>query len=79
MEAAADNILQQDFLKAIKSGVKETQIIIQQLKALQKSCGKPKREVPKYYVPSEELIDAAKVYVTLIFLIIGFLAASIMC
>lgn len=61
IEAAANNVLQQDFLKAIKNGMKETQNIIQHIKALQKSHGKAKREVAKYFIPTEDLIEAAKV------------------
>lgn len=47
LEAAADNVLQQDFLKAIKTGVKECQHVINAIIQLQKLHGKVKRE----YVP----------------------------
>ncbi len=44
LEASADNILLQDFMKAIKHGVKETQLIIQQIQELQKQIGHKKRD-----------------------------------
>ncbi|XP_021946408.1 polyribonucleotide nucleotidyltransferase 1, mitochondrial [Folsomia candida] len=43
LDATADCILQQDFLKAIKVGVKECQSIIQGITRLQKEAGKRKR------------------------------------
>ena len=60
IEASADNILQQDFLKAIKIGVKETQHIVHSIKQLQQSHGKPKREIQKPHIPATEMIEAAK-------------------
>lgn len=44
LEGSANNILQQDMLKAIKFGVKECQHIINGINNLQKQFGKPKRE-----------------------------------
>lgn len=44
LEAAADNILQQDFLKAIKQGVKEAQAVVTKIKEMQALYGKQKRE-----------------------------------
>lgn len=60
LEASAENILQQDLLKAIKQGVKETQHIINGIVKLQKECGKNKREVEKYFISSSELMEAAR-------------------
>ncbi|KAL5008315.1 hypothetical protein ScPMuIL_013896 [Solemya velum] len=44
LEAAADHILQQDFLKAIKQGVKEAQAVVSKIKEIQAQYGKPKRD-----------------------------------
>lgn len=44
LEGSANNILQQDLLKAIKFGVKECQHIVNGINNLQKQFGKPKRE-----------------------------------
>ncbi|XP_067130183.1 polyribonucleotide nucleotidyltransferase 1, mitochondrial isoform X2 [Centruroides vittatus] len=60
LEASAENILQQDLLKAIKQGVKETQHIVNGILQLQKECGKSKREVENYFVPLPELVEATK-------------------
>lgn len=60
LEASADNVLLQDFQKAIRCGVKETQLIIRQIKEFKSACGRPKRTVEKLFVPSAELIDAAR-------------------
>lgn len=50
LEGSANNILQQDMLKAIKFGVKECQHIINGINNLQKQFGKPKREFEKKVV-----------------------------
>ncbi|XP_023225485.1 polyribonucleotide nucleotidyltransferase 1, mitochondrial-like [Centruroides sculpturatus] len=60
LEASAENILQQDLLKAIKQGVKETQHIVNGILQLQKEYGKSKREVENYFVPLSELVEATK-------------------
>jgi len=44
LEGSANNVLQQDVLKAIKFGVKECQHIVNCINNLQKEFGKPKRE-----------------------------------
>ncbi|KAK9498230.1 hypothetical protein O3M35_004090 [Rhynocoris fuscipes] len=44
LEASADNILQQDFLKSIKKGVKECQKVISAIQEIVKARGKPKAE-----------------------------------
>ncbi|CAL1269905.1 unnamed protein product [Larinioides sclopetarius] len=60
LEASADNILQQDFMKALKAGVKETQIIIKSINDMQKEFGKPKRIIENMLEPSTEILDSAK-------------------
>jgi len=60
LEASAENILQQDFMHAVRRGVKEAQLIVQFLKNLQKKHGRPKREVAKFYTPAAELTDSAR-------------------
>ncbi|XP_067012652.2 polyribonucleotide nucleotidyltransferase 1, mitochondrial [Anabrus simplex] len=60
LEASADNVLQQDFLKAIKSGVKECQTIVQSIIQLQKHYGKAKREIEVKEPPSEEIVEAVR-------------------
>ncbi|GAB6030978.1 hypothetical protein CHUAL_007801 [Chamberlinius hualienensis] len=59
LEASADNVLQSDFLKAIKAGAKEASLVAQQIRNLQKKCGKKKRTV-KLCVPQVETIEAAR-------------------
>lgn len=46
LESSAENISQANFQKAIKDGVKCAQLIIQGIKSLRQSYGKPKRELP---------------------------------
>nr|CAD7442960.1 unnamed protein product [Timema bartmani] len=60
LEASAENILQQDFLKAIKIGVKECQSIVQAIQQLQKHYGKAKREVEGHQHFSQEILEAAR-------------------
>nr|CAD7394366.1 unnamed protein product [Timema cristinae] len=60
LEASAENILQQDFLKAIKIGVKECQGIVQAIQQLQKHYGKAKREVATQQHFSQEILEAAR-------------------
>ncbi|XP_054264360.1 polyribonucleotide nucleotidyltransferase 1, mitochondrial [Macrosteles quadrilineatus] len=59
LEASANNVLQQDFLKAIKVGVKECQKIIQSISHLQNTCGKPKRTF-ETKTESDVVIEAVK-------------------
>lgn len=58
LEGSANNILQQDFLKAIKSGVKEAQFVVSGIEKLQKTLGKPKRELEKPSELSAEIKEA---------------------
>lgn len=60
LEANANNILQQDFLKAIKIGTKEAQHIVCAIERLQKQIGKPKRSLEEPATLSVEVIDAIK-------------------
>ncbi|XP_025833160.1 polyribonucleotide nucleotidyltransferase 1, mitochondrial isoform X2 [Agrilus planipennis] len=57
LEGQADNILQQDLLKAIKLGTKEAQSIIVTIEKMQKQLGKPKREIEISPLLSEEVIE----------------------
>lgn len=58
LEGHADNILQQDFLKAIKFGTKEAQVIISGIEKLQKEFGKPKRVLEKTPVLNKEVFES---------------------
>uniref|UniRef100_A0A8C5WCJ3 polyribonucleotide nucleotidyltransferase n=1 Tax=Leptobrachium leishanense TaxID=445787 RepID=A0A8C5WCJ3_9ANUR len=60
IEAAAENILQQDFCQAVKLGVKHSQQIILGIKQLAKECGKEKRTVQKTFLAPPEIIECAK-------------------
>lgn len=60
IEASADNILQSDFLKAIRSGLKETQAIIQGLEKLAKKYGKEKRTPERLFVPHREVVEEVR-------------------
>ena len=62
VDASANNVLQQDFMKAFKFGVKEAQKVITALKSLQKLVGKPKREpLPvKVYQPRNSTKPAVR-------------------
>lgn len=60
LEAAGNSVLQQDFQKAIKSGVKECQKIVQAISQLQKQHGKPKREVDLPIEINDSLLSGVK-------------------
>lgn len=60
LEASADNILQQDFMKAIKQGLKECMIIIREIRTLQASIGKQKRTMQPSSPVEEDIITAIK-------------------
>ena len=60
LEASAENVLQQDFLKAIKAGVKECQAICRAIDSMRKSIGKAKREFSALPTAPEELMAALK-------------------
>ncbi|XP_014768879.1 polyribonucleotide nucleotidyltransferase 1, mitochondrial [Octopus bimaculoides] len=60
LESSSDNILQQDFMRAIKQGVKETQLIIQAIKDLQKHHGCEKRQFTPPSALEEDILEAIK-------------------
>lgn len=61
LEASAENIYQQDFLKAVKLGVKECQGIVKAIEDLRVGTGsKPKREFATVQPPTDELLSAIK-------------------
>ncbi|XP_015282425.1 PREDICTED: polyribonucleotide nucleotidyltransferase 1, mitochondrial [Gekko japonicus] len=60
LEAAAENVLQQDFCHAIKVGVKHTQQIILGIQQLVKEHSVAKRDVQKYFTAPEEIVECAK-------------------
>lgn len=58
LEANANNVLQQDLLKAIKTGTKEAQHIINSIEKMQKEFGKQKRELLTENELSSEILEA---------------------
>lgn len=60
LEGSANNILQQDFLKAIKAGVKECQKIVQSIQQLQSKVGKTKRNFETKPDQDEVVIEAVR-------------------
>lgn len=60
LEGYADNILQQDLLKAIKVGTKEAQLIVNGIEKLQKICGKSKRNLEEVEQLPNEVTEAIK-------------------
>lgn len=60
MEGNANNILQQDLLKAIKIGTKEAQHIVNAIEKLQKYHGKSKRILAPHIGISDEAMEAIK-------------------
>lgn len=60
VEASADNVLQTDFLKALKAGLKETQIIVRSIEKLAREHGKEKREYEPFGIPSPEILDSVR-------------------
>ncbi|CAH1637903.1 unnamed protein product [Spodoptera littoralis] len=58
MEGSAQDILQQDLLKAIKLGTKEAQLIVRGIEKLQKSHGKMKRAYETPAPLRQEIMDA---------------------
>ncbi|XP_071079046.1 polyribonucleotide nucleotidyltransferase 1, mitochondrial-like [Haliotis cracherodii] len=60
LEASANNVYLQDFQKAVKYGLKETQAIIRQIKKLQNQIGQEKKEVPPVSAPSEQITSIVK-------------------
>ncbi|XP_015686788.1 polyribonucleotide nucleotidyltransferase 1, mitochondrial [Protobothrops mucrosquamatus] len=60
LEAAADNILQQDFCHAIKVGLKHTQQIIQGIQQLEREQRIKKRTDQKLFTAPEEIVKYAQ-------------------
>ncbi|XP_048392775.2 polyribonucleotide nucleotidyltransferase 1, mitochondrial [Stegostoma tigrinum] len=60
MDAAAENVLQQDFCHAVKMGVKHTQQIILAIQQLAKQHGNPKRTPQKIFAPPAEIVEYAR-------------------
>ncbi|XP_012276003.1 polyribonucleotide nucleotidyltransferase 1, mitochondrial [Orussus abietinus] len=60
LEATAENILEPDLKKAIKTGIKECQNIVHSIQELQKMIGKPKREIPLETDNQKEITDTVK-------------------
>ncbi|KAL3287573.1 hypothetical protein HHI36_002041 [Cryptolaemus montrouzieri] len=60
LEGNANNILMPDLLKAIKTGAKEAQQVVNSIEKLQKLYGKPKRELVPNVELSEEIIEALR-------------------
>lgn len=58
LEANANNVLQQDLLKAIKTGTKEAQHVISSIERMQKEVGKVKRELVVVNELSGEALEA---------------------
>ena len=63
IEASADNILQTDFLKALKAGLKESQVIVRSIEKLAKDHGKEKREFESSGVPPADVLEEVRKYV----------------
>ncbi|GFY39604.1 polyribonucleotide nucleotidyltransferase 1, mitochondrial [Trichonephila inaurata madagascariensis] len=60
LDGSANNVLQQDFMKALKTGVKETQVIVKSIRDLQEKFGKSKRTINNVLEPTPEILDSAK-------------------
>lgn len=61
LEAGAKDVVLQDFMKAVKTGMKEATQVIIAMKSFAALHGKPKREVDtSASVPSEEVVIAAE-------------------
>ncbi|CAK1583997.1 unnamed protein product [Parnassius mnemosyne] len=60
LEGFANDILQQDLLKAIKLGTKEAQHIVKAIEKLQKDHGKRKREYERPLVLDQSIVDSIK-------------------
>ncbi|XP_036402616.1 polyribonucleotide nucleotidyltransferase 1, mitochondrial isoform X1 [Megalops cyprinoides] len=60
LEAAAENVLQQDFCRAVKLGLKHTQQIILTLQQLARAQGVTKRTPPKLFTAAPEMVELAR-------------------
>ncbi|XP_051507139.1 polyribonucleotide nucleotidyltransferase 1, mitochondrial [Myxocyprinus asiaticus] len=57
MEAAAENVLQQDFCHAVKLGVKHTQQIIQAIQQMSRELKVTKRTPAKFFTPPADMVE----------------------
>ncbi|KAG1926198.1 polyribonucleotide nucleotidyltransferase [Pimephales promelas] len=68
IEAAAENVLQQDFSHAVKLGVKHTQLIVQAIQQMSRELKVSKRSPARLFTASAEMVDytrlltSAKIY-----------------
>ena len=60
LEGGGNNVLQQDFMKAIKVGVKECQQVVKAIQQLAKAAGKPKRSFTNVLSVPEEVLQAVR-------------------
>lgn len=58
LEGGANNVLQQDLMKAIKTGVKECQVVVRAIQQLAKDVGKPKRPFTNTSSVPQEVLQA---------------------
>ncbi|CAH2044633.1 unnamed protein product, partial [Iphiclides podalirius] len=65
LEGFANDILQQDLLKAIKLGTKEAQHVVRAIEKLQKTHGKKKREYEKSPELDPNIVDSIKTLSTM--------------
>ncbi|XP_063627849.1 polyribonucleotide nucleotidyltransferase 1, mitochondrial [Cydia splendana] len=65
LEGSANDILQQDLLKAIKTGTKEAMHIVRGIEKLQKEHGKAKREYDTQIPVPQNVVDAVKTLSTM--------------
>ncbi|XP_063387477.1 polyribonucleotide nucleotidyltransferase 1, mitochondrial [Cydia fagiglandana] len=65
LEGSANDILQQDLLKAIKTGTKEAMHIVRGIEKLQKDHGKAKREYDTQLPVPQNVVDAVKTLSTM--------------
>lgn len=61
IEAAAENVLQQDFSHAVKLGVKHTQMIIQAIQQMSREMKVTKRSPAKLFTASAEMVDFTRI------------------
>ncbi|XP_047490209.1 polyribonucleotide nucleotidyltransferase 1, mitochondrial-like isoform X3 [Penaeus chinensis] len=60
LEGGGSNVLQQDLMKAIKTGVKECQHIVRGIQQLAKLSGKPKRNFTNPVLIPQDVLEAAR-------------------
>lgn len=60
LEGEGSNVLQQDLMKAIKTGVKECQHVVRGIQQLAKLSGKPKRSFTNPVLIPQDILEAAR-------------------